>query len=180
MEKRVQKKIKRIVLIGPESTGKTELSKYLADTFHTTYVPEYARYYIENLNRPYAYADVESIALKQIKLEETKEKEANQVLFYDTFLVLTKVWFDVVFKKRPFWIDKRIKSSEIDFFLLCDTQIPWVQDPVRENGGEMREKLFEIYRNELEHYDFNYEIVSGIGDERFKNALNSVNKFLEK
>lgn len=180
MEKRSEKTIKRIVLIGPESTGKTELAEYISEKFNTCYVPEYARSYIEKLARPYSYADVEHIALKQLELEEKNEKHANGILFYDTFLIITKVWFDVVYNKRPFWIDKRIKNSTIDLYLLCNTDLPWIDDPVRENGGEMREKLFDIYKRELEHYNFNYEIVTGLGENRFTNALNLVNNFLEK
>lgn len=180
MEKRTEKAIKRIVLIGPESTGKTELAEYLSKKFNTCYVPEYARSYIEKLGRSYSYSDVEHIALKQLELEKKIEEKANGVLFYDTFLIITKVWFDIVYKKRPGWLDETIKESTIDFYLLCNTELPWVDDPVRENGGEMREKLFDIYKKELEHYNFNYEIVNGLGENRFSNALNIVNNFLEK
>ena len=180
MEKRTEKRIKRIVLIGPESTGKTELAEFLAKKFNAVFVPEYAREYIESLNRSYAYADVENIALKQVELDEVYSKKADQLLFYDTFLIITKVWFRIVYGKMPFWLDKKIESSNIDLFLLCNTEIDWIQDSVRENGGEMREKLFEIYRDELESYGFNYEIVSGVDETRFSNALNIVNKFLEK
>lgn len=180
MEKGITKAIKRIVIIGPESTGKTELAQFLANHFNTVYVPEYAREYVESLNRHYNYTDVENIAYKQLDLEEEYSDKANDVLFYDTFLIITKVWFQVVYKKQPEWLEKNIKNSSIDLYLLCDTELPWVKDTVRENGGEMREKLFDIYKNELENYDFNYDIVTGIGDERFQNALNIVNKFLEK
>lgn len=180
MEKRTEKSIKRIVIIGPESTGKTELAEYLANKYNTNFVPEYARDYIENLGRPYNYADVEDIALKQVEQDEVYSNKTNGILFYDTFLIITKVWFQVVYRKMPFWIDKRIKSSKIDLFLLCNTDLPWIKDNVRENGGKMREKLFSLYKDELDNYGFNYEIVKGTGEERFTNALDIVNKFLEK
>jgi len=180
MEKRTEQTIKRVVLIGPESTGKTELAEYLSKKFRTTFVPEYARSYVENLIRPYSYSDVEHIALKQLELEKEYEKDANNILFYDTFLIITKVWFDVVYNKRPFWIDKHIKNSKINLYLLCNTDLPWIDDPVRENGGKMREKLFDIYQKELDNYNFNYEIVTGVGEERYHNAFEIVNKFLEK
>lgn len=180
MEKTSKNKIKRIVLIGAESTGKTELSAYLSQQFNTVWVPEYAREYIENLTRHYNYNDVEHIATKQIELEKTFSRIANKVLFYDTYLIITKIWFKLVFNKMPNWIDKKIKESQIDLFLLCNNDIPWISDPVRENGGEMRDKLFDMYEEELKQYGFNYRIIKGIGDERFKNAFNQVKEFLNK
>lgn len=180
MEKGKGKAIKRVVLIGPESTGKTELATYLADCFGTVYVPEYAREYIESLDRNYTYEDVEKIALKQIELEAKLLLKSNEILFYDTFLIITKIWFKIVYHKIPSWIDERIKSSNIDLFLLCNTDLPWMPDKVRENGGEMREKLFDIYKQELDYYNFNYEIVEGIGEQRFANALKIVQTFIER
>ena len=178
MEKRSEKNIKRIVIIGPESTGKTELAQFLAKKFNTTYIPEYAREYIEHLNRSYTYNDVVSIAKKQIELEKNFSKKANHILFFDTYLILTKVWFQVVFNKIPEWLDEKIRESSIDLFLLCNTELPWVPDKVRENGGEMREKLFEMYKSEIIHYGFTYEVISGKGINRFENALKVVTKFI--
>ena len=86
------KDIKRIVLTGAESTGKTALARQLADYYHTIYVPEYAREYIENLNRPYEYNDIEQIAKKQIKLENESIHKANRYLFLDTALIIIKIW----------------------------------------------------------------------------------------
>lgn len=176
----MEKEIKRIVLIGTESTGKTELSEFLSDKYNTVSVPEYAREYIENLKRPYIYDDVEHIADKQIELENEYYQKANKILFYDTYLIITKIWFKLVFNKVPDWIDEKIKDSNIDLFLLCNNDIPWIPDPVRENGGAMREQLFEIYKEELNRLGFNYKIVRGKGDDRFNNALKHVNEFLNQ
>ncbi len=180
METKNDINIKRIVLIGPESTGKTELAEFLAKKFNTIYVPEYAREYVEKLEKKYTYNDIEEIARKQVELENELEKKANSILFYDTFLIITKVWFQVVFNKVPSWIEQKIESSKIDLFLLCNTELPWIKDNVRENGGEMREKLFMIYQQELENYGFKYEVVKGLGNDRYNNALSLVNDFLEK
>lgn len=180
MEKETKMKVKKIVLIGPESTGKTDLSKKLAAEFNTCYVHEYAREYIENLNRKYTYSDIEHIAKQQIAFENKMLQKANKILFYDTYLIITKVWFQVVYKQVPDWIESKIKQSKIDLFLLCNTDLPWEADPVRENGGEMRDKLFQIYKEELERYGFNYEIVSGIGSKREHNAITIIKEFLNK
>ena len=178
MEKKLTKDIKRIVIIGSESTGKTELAQFLAEKFNTVYVPEYAREYIENLNRHYTFKDVEIIAKKQIELEQKFAQKANHILFFDTYLIITKIWFQVVFNVVPEWIDEAIKNSKIDLFLLCSNDLPWIPDRVRENGGKMREKLFEMYKNEIQHYNYKFYIVSGHGDKRFNNALEIVNNFL--
>lgn len=180
MEKTTEKRIKRIVLIGAESTGKTELSEFLSEKFNTVWVPEYARKYIENLERHYNYDDVVHIARKQIELEEFYQNKATTVLFYDTYLIITKIWFKLVFNEIPVWIDEKIKNSHIDLFLLCNNDIPWIPDPVRENGGEMRDVLFEMYKEELNKFGFNYKVVKGSGEDRFKNALELVNDFLNK
>jgi len=180
MEERAEKDIKKIVLIGAESTGKTELSESLARKFNTAFVPEYAREYVENLGRKYTYNDVEYIAAKQIELEERYLRKAQEVLFYDTYLIITKIWFKMVFNKTPKWIEQKIQTGSIDLFLLCNNELPWVPDSVRENGGEMRDRLFEIYKEELEYYDLNYQIVQGKGEERFNNALHSVEIFLNQ
>ncbi len=178
MEKRDNKELSRIVLIGAESTGKTDLAEYLSKEFNTICVPEYARQYVENLHRSYTYTDVEYIANQQVILEQDAVQKANKVLFYDTFLIITKVWFKLVYNKIPSWIHKSIENSKIDLFLLCNNEIPWIADSVRENGGEMREKLFKIYEDELKHYNFNYKIIKGLGDKRRENALSIVNDFL--
>ena len=176
MEQKSQKRVKRVVLIGPESTGKTELAEFLSKEFNTVFVPEYAREYIENLGHHYSYEDVVHIAKKQLELEMEFLEKANEILFYDTYLIITKVWFQVVYHKIPEWIDQAIRDSKIDLFLLCNTDLEWIADNVRENGGEMRNKLFEMYEAEIKKYGFNYKIVKGIGEERFQNAFNIVNE----
>lgn len=179
MEKKNTTELKRIILIGPESTGKTELAKFLAKKYNTIFVPEYAREYIEKLENKYTFNDVEKIAKKQVELENDLGKKANSILFYDTYLIITKVWFQIVFNKVPLWIEKKIRSSKIDLFLLCNTELPWIKDNVRENGGKMREELFSIYQKELKNYGFKYKIIEGIDSDRYNNAVNLVNDFLE-
>jgi NadR type nicotinamide-nucleotide adenylyltransferase len=169
--------ISRIVITGPESTGKTELAQALAKKLNTIWIPEYARQYVENLDRPYNYDDVVQIAHHQITQEtEFTLKMEKGILIFDTWLIITKVWLDLVFGKCPEWICDHIRSSKIDLFLVCDTDLPWIADPVRENGGEKREQLFQLYCNEIRIFGFKYEIVSGFGDLRTVNAMNALLK----
>jgi len=167
----------RVVITGPESTGKTALAKALSGKWGSPWIPEYARQYVENLDHKYSFDDVVAIAEHQIGEEAIYSSEFRQgVLFFDTWLIITKVWFDLVFGKCPEWIIEHIRSSKIDLFLVCDTDLPWVADAVRENGGEKREKLLHIYCNEIRSFGFKYEIITGFGPVRMENALKALSK----
>jgi len=155
-----------IVVTGPESTGKTELSRYLSTRTGFPWVPELSRSYIEKLNRPYNYNDVEQIARLQINEFKGIINKNHPIVFFDTDLIITKVWFDVVYRKCPGWVIEAIEKLPVRMHLLCNTDIPWVADPVRENGGEMRLKLFDQYQEELTRFNIPYKIVSGTGNAR--------------
>ncbi len=169
--------LNRIVVTGPESTGKTELAQALAAKLNSVWIPEYARQYVENLNRPYEYDDVIQIAQHQVAQETDVALEIGDgLIIFDTWLIITKVWLDRVFGKCPDWISEHIRSSKIDLFLVCDTDLPWIADPVRENGGEKRTELFQLYCNEIVAFGFKYDIISGFGDKRTENALIALSK----
>lgn len=165
---------KIVVITGAESTGKSTLTESLAKHFNAPFCAEFAREYIENLDRNYNYQDVVQIAKKQIELIHKLKKSNSPVVFVDTWLIITKIWFEVVFEKIPSFIDNELKSTSIDLFLVCDTDLPWIPDNVRENGGENRLKLQKKYIDEIERYRFNYKIVSGENSTRFKNAINQL------
>ncbi len=174
------KSLKRIILTGPECTGKSTLTIYLSNHYKTIYIAEYARDYVENLRGKYTYNDVVHIAQRQIELMNLYSQKDERLLFVDTYLIITKVWFIRVFAKIPEWIDAEIRKTRGDLYLLCKPDIPWYSDPVRENGGEMREILYHDYENELVKAGLNYAIVDGIGDKRIKNAITRVDDFLKK
>ena len=162
---------KIIVVTGAESTGKSTLTEALAHHFKAPFIPEYARNYVETLNRKYNFHDVEIIARKQVEMFNDMKKSDSEFVFIDTWLIITKIWFEEVFNKVPSWIEHEIKNTKIDLFLVCDTDLPWIPDPVRENGGENRLKLQEKYIEQIEYYKFDYKIVSGIKNERIRNAI---------
>jgi len=159
---------RRIVLTGPESTGKTTLANKLSSFFTATYYPEFARNYIENLNREYTFNDIVIIAKKQIQIFE--KETINKFTFYDTGLIITKIWFQEVYNRVPNFVNSAINNINIDLHLLCYPDIKWVPDGVRENGGSSRLYLFNIYKAELENYGFKYLIIKGEKDERFSFA----------
>ena len=109
----------KIVLIGPESTGKSTLSAQLADYYHTVWVREFAREYIEGLKRPYEETDLLKIAKGQIELEEEALKTEKRIVFFDTNLIVIKVWSLNAYKSCDNWILKENKSSKLRFIFLC-------------------------------------------------------------
>ncbi len=166
----------KIVVTGPESTGKTELAESLAAVLHADLIPEYARSYVENLNRPYTYRDVEHIARMQEQELDRAIRGGKPIIVLDTYLVITKIWFREVYRRIPDWIDPKLKATKIDLFLLCYYDLEWVSDPVRENPGERRQYLFELYRKEIERLGTAFATVKGQGKERFDQARRSVLK----
>lgn len=172
--KTVKPSPKIIVVTGAESTGKSTLTEFLAKHFDAHFIPEIAREYVENLRRKYTFDDVETIAKKQVQQLEFAINSTAPYIFVDTWLIVTKIWFDLVFGKEPDWLEKEIRATKIDLFLVCDIDLPWVADPVRENGGKMRKILHEKYIETIEYYQFNHKIVTGKGAERNGNAVQRI------
>lgn len=168
-----------IVITGPESTGKTTLTENLAKRFKCDWVPEYARKYIENLGRRYDYGDVENIARHQIQQIRKHQKGREELIFFDTHLLITKFWFEIVFNKLPKWFLDEYYVLKPDFFLLLTPEVEWIYDAVRENPGEKRNELFEIYKNEIQKLNIPYDIVYGKQfNERTENAIKIIQKFV--
>ena len=172
----LKKTSKIVVITGAESTGKSTLTEQLANYFKVPSVPELARSYIEELGRKYNYSDVEKIARLQVEQLKNKSATNYQYIFLDTWLIVTKIWFEVVFKSEPAWLIDEIQNTKIDLFLVCNIDLPWIPDSVRENGGKMREILHSKYIKTISDFNFNYKIVSGKDDERFKQALSWLNQ----
>ncbi len=170
----MNKKPKIIVVTGAESTGKSTLSKALSSHFNVPFTPEYARDYLHKLGRKYTYQDVEFIARKQIDQFNESQKANYPVIILDTWLINTKLRFEVVFKKVPYWMDNSLKFNKVDLFLVCDTDIPWIEDNIREYGGKMRLKFHDMCIEEIKKLQGRYEIINGEGDERIKKAINLI------
>jgi NadR type nicotinamide-nucleotide adenylyltransferase len=165
----------KIAITGPESTGKSELAEKLAAHYDTLWVPEYAREYIDLLDRPYTREDILEIAKGQLRNENLLAGKASGLFFCDTELIVTKIWSEVKYGTCDPWILEKIAENKYDLFLLCNIDLPWEYDPQREHP-HMRSKLFELYRNELETRSFRYFIVSGTGTKRLMNAVGYIEK----
>src|SRR5690554_4091112 len=128
--------MKWIVITGAESSGKSTLTAQLSLAFAGIGVPEYARYYVERLNRPYNNQDVETIGKRQLLYYKKIRRVYNSsevLVFFDTFLIITKIWLQEVFNYCPGWIHLAILENRPDLVLLCEPDLPWQQDAVREN-----------------------------------------------
>ena len=169
----------KIAIVGPESTGKSELSVALAAYFQGDFVPEFAREYVENLDRQYTYDDVCTIARKQIEEQNGYlNRTEDGFVFFDTELIITKVWFEYCYKKVPEFVTQRIAENHFDLYLLCYPDLEWVADPVREHGGDERLFFYEWYKREIEKTGKPFEVIKGIGNIRVENAINVVNTLL--
>lgn len=172
MEKRAES-IKRIALIGPESTGKTTLARELAQHYRTRWVPEYAREYVALLDRPYTLNDITLIAQEQLKMENELAAKAYCFLFSDTELIISKVWCEDVFQTCPPWIEEALAKHHYDLYLLTRNDLPWQLDPVRENPHR-REYFFGLYKEYLDKHRLPYSIITGTGDARLHNAIKAI------
>ncbi len=167
-----------IVLSGPESTGKSSLAKFLANRMDAVLIDEIARNYIEQLKRRYIFDDIERIARMQVSILDEQLAHRPDFIIMDTWLIITKVWFQEVYKKTPTWLEGVIQAYPISLYLLCKPDIPWVFDPVRENPNR-REELFGRYLDEIRHFGFSYNLVDGIGNQREEKAIEAVNRFFK-
>jgi NadR type nicotinamide-nucleotide adenylyltransferase len=167
--------ISRIAITGPESTGKSWLAENLAKTYLCKWVPEFARSYIESLDRPYNYNDILEIAKGQIASEDELLHTADKYLFADTDCLVTKIWCDVIYGKCHNWIIQQLKQRPHDLYLLCDVDLPWEPDPLREHP-HLRKYLFGLYFDELKLRNLPFEIISGTGNARLQCATEAINK----
>lgn len=170
----------KVAVTGPESTGKSTLSTDLAEHFNTKAVPEYARIYLQDFDRQYTAEDIVAITKGQQKLIQEEENKSPKILIADTEVIVCKIWMEYVFKRSDEYIDKALFDQHFDFYLLCDIDLPWTYDPLRENPDfNERKELFNIYKNQLETMNVPYGIVQGCGNERLKNALKLIEPYLK-
>lgn len=171
--------MKRIGIIGPESTGKSLLAEKLSLHFNSPWIPEYARKYIEELGKKYTFEDVVNIAKKQIEenIEYTQKfGDKAKYLFFDTELIITKVWFLDVWGKCPDFLTEALNNYDIDFFLLCQPDLPWYDDPVRENGNR-RDYFYNWYKKEIISLKKPFAEINGQNGQRTKNAIKALTCF---
>lgn len=164
--------IKKIVVVGPESTGKSTLSEALANELDTVWVEEYARAYIDELGRKYIEADLHRMAIGQVRAEEAMLPYANDYLICDTDLHVIKVWSEAKYGSCHTWVEEQIKNRKYDLYILTDVDLPWEEDPQREYPNLAdRQKFFYRYKQLIADTTVPYIVVSGNEEERLQRAL---------
>jgi NadR type nicotinamide-nucleotide adenylyltransferase len=165
----------RISITGPESTGKSWLAQRLAEYYHTSWVPEFSREYLAEIHRPYDYDDILAIAQKQFERENAAT--GTNILFCDTDFCVTSIWCNVKYGKCHEWITEQLRENHYDLYLLCDIDLPWEYDPLREHP-EMRSQLFNMYLDVMQKNSFNYRVVRGMDETRLNNAIGFIDECL--
>lgn len=167
----------KVIVTGAESTGKTTLCKQLAKHFNSSFILEYAREYISNLNRKYKKTDLIEIAKGQLQLESRYEKE--DLLFCDTDLITLKIWSDYKYQECNQFILNQLKKQQEEerFYLLCETDIDWKNDNQREHPIE-RKRINLLYKKELKNTKRKFTTISGSGILRFENAINALSSVI--
>ncbi len=164
-----------IFVTGAESTGKSTLSKQLADYYGVICIEEYARDYIAGLGREYNINDLEVIGKKQI--EQIIQYQDKPLVFFDTGLIITYIWYQQKFKVIPDWLTKAIPVFGRGRYLLCSNDIPWKSDPLRENPHK-RDELNKLYQSNIKKRGFELEVVGGQGEMRLAKSIDIVNGWL--
>lgn len=174
--------MKKIVIIGPESTGKSTLCSQLAGYYQTCWCPEFAREYLKETKGKYSYADLLNISRGQLELEDTLLTQAtNGFYFIDTDMYVMKVWCEVVFENCHTWILKQIAKRQYDLYFLCAADLPWVKDDFREYPDlEFRKKLFNVYRDLLIHQKTKWAEISGTDAERLQMAVSIIDTVFQR
>jgi len=204
----VTNSLKKIVVIGPESTGKSTLCELLAQHYNSTWCPEFAREYLLTYGMKYTYDDLLTIAKGQVAMEEeyiqsivgSRESGVNtstkvpglrtpnyrfrttdsKLLFIDTDMYVMKVWCEFVFGKCHKWITDQLAERKYDLYLLCNIDLPWVKDELREYPDlEQRQQLYAIYKNLMEKQSTPWVDISGNYDERLQKAIIATDKLLK-
>jgi NadR type nicotinamide-nucleotide adenylyltransferase len=166
--------IRRVVITGSESTGKTTLAMTLADRFDTVATPEFSREYADERRVALDRHDVEAIAVGQIAIEDRHAPRARRgLLLLDTDLFSTVVYGSHYYGALPPWIEHVAVERRGDLYLLMDIDVPWVADPIRDRGGQ-RAEMHGLFRDALERHRLPFVTISGSWAERFDRAARVV------
>ena len=195
-----QKPLIKVAVIGPESTGKSTLCELLAQHYNTQWCPEFAREYLLTHGTDYTYDDLLYIAKGQLAMEDEyfqsivnsrKSGVGNsahdselrtlnsKLLFIDTEMYVMKVWCEFVFGKCHRWVLDQIIERKYDLYLLCNTDLPWVKDELREYPDlKTRDQLYHIYKDIMINQSTPWVDISGDHDERLRKAIKAVDQLM--
>lgn len=173
--------LKRVCIVGPESTGKSTLAQDLARHFNTLHAWEYARSLLDPQGGQCFSKDIPLIVRGQVATEDALAMQANRVLFCDTDVLTTTIWSDVLFGDTPQWIRDLAEQRRYDLYLLLDVDVPWVDDNQRFLGKpQERRAFFERCKSALDSRGRSYRIIRGNWNERFQTAVEAVRQLIDE
>ena len=167
----------RVVLTGSESTGKSTLAEQLAARYGAECVPEFVRGFAERKGAPIEYSDHGAIARGQIALEDEHIARAGRLVVQDTDLLSTVVYCRHYFGACPPWIEESAHARRPDLYLLCEIDLPWVADGVRDRG-HLREEMQQQFRDTAMASGAAVAIVTGVGESRLERAVEAIDALL--
>ena len=168
----------KVIITGPESTGKSTLAKNLSNYLGEPFVPEYARYFLPALKEPYSASHLVDIARGQNFWHKLYESNNKKMLICDTGVEAIDIWFQYRFGAIDPQIRELFKADEECVYLLCKPDIPWEEDPLRETPNQ-RPQIFNSFESMLNQFEKKYYIVEGQHEEdRLRCALDRLNKIL--
>ena len=173
----------KVVMFGPESTGKTTLSQQLARYYNTVWVPEFARDYLQNVwnneRRTCEQKDIIPIAIGQMEIENDLAGKATDVLFCDTDLLETKVYSKEYYGGYvDSLLDEAARNNDYDLYFLTYIDVPWEADDLRDRPSQ-REEMFEAFKNALDKHNKKYILLKGNKKERLQKAVQYVDELLK-
>lgn len=175
----MNKHIKKIAIVGPESTGKSTITQQLANHYQTLWVPEYARYYCAALTAPCTLQDEINMFHGQLALEDSVLSMAEKdFIFCDTTFLTVKIWSDEMLGFSPQIVLDTLPEHPYDLYLLMDIDLPWTEDPLRDFPHK-REYFMKVWTDELRALGANSVLVSGSEQSRLNNAIHIVDEFLK-
>ncbi|GAC1307846.1 MAG: hypothetical protein NVSMB24_20580 [Mucilaginibacter sp.] len=169
--------IKKIAIVGPESTGKSTMSAYLANHYNTVWVPEFAREYCEKLTAQPTWQDEINMFHGQLALEKELLPKANRLLICDTTFITVKIWSDQTFGRSPQEVLDELPKHPYDLYLLLSIDLPWQEDPLRD-FPHMREHFMAVWHKELQALNAWYHVITGTGSDRYASAVKAIDYFL--
>lgn len=165
--------VKRVVIYGPESTGKTTLAEKLARHYQTVWVPEFARGYLDDKGSWVEFSDIAKIATGQLASEDRLARQANRLLICDTDLITTSIYSQHYFGACPEEVTNKADERTYDLYLMLDIDVPFVEDWQRPDANS-REYFLESFRNALESRGRKFVLISGTYEERFERAVEAI------
>jgi nicotinamide riboside kinase len=162
----------KIIVTGPESSGKTTLCKALSEHYNLPFTKEFAREYLTDLGKNYLQEDLLEIAKGQLENEQLTTNN-QQISLHDTDLITLKIWSDYKYGNCNNWILEQIEKQKVEnrFYFLCKPDLKWEHDPLRENPTN-RNELLEIHKQELENLGHKFFIIKG--EDRNEQAIESL------